>query len=151
MSFMPLQIPHALASHLSPTLISVERTAKCWASVVQTVPSVYGLAPRDYRHTSLGSMRLLTNYSSMVINSELLCNSCRMNSYIRNGWASNIINPDKTMHSASVPSLSGVTCTSISTNEAAEILWTDKLPLLMAKTYFVSRTGNNRLPAVDFI
>ena len=45
-----------------------------------------------------------------------------MNSYIRNGWASNIVNPDKTMHSASVPLLSDVASTSISANEASETI-----------------------------
>ena len=50
----------------------------------------------------------------MAINSESLCNSCR--------WASNIINPDKTMHSASAPSLSDVASISISANEATEIV-----------------------------
>ena len=40
--------PHALISHLSPTLLPVEHRTKRSTSVVQTVPSVYGLAPRDY-------------------------------------------------------------------------------------------------------
>ena len=53
-----------------------------------------------------------TNYSSMAINSESL----------RNGCASNIVNPDKTMHSASASSLSDVASTSISANEAAETI-----------------------------
>ena len=58
----------------------------------------------------------------MAINSESLYNSCRMNSNIRNNWASNIVNPDKTMQSASEPSLSGVASTSISANEAAKTI-----------------------------
>ena len=33
-----------------------------------------------------------------------------MNLYIRNGWAGDIINPDKTQESVSVPSLSDVYC-----------------------------------------
>ena len=98
MRFMPLQMPHALTSHLSPTLLPVECTAKRSTSVVQSVPSVYGLAPRDYRHT---------------LNPK---------SYIRNGWASNIINPDKTMHSGSAPSLSDIASASVSANVATETI-----------------------------
>ena len=56
----------------------------------------------------------------MAINSETLCNFCRINPYIRNGWASNRMNPDKTMHCASAPSLSDVASTYISANEGAE-------------------------------
>ena len=56
----------------------------------------------------------------MARNSKSLCNSCRMNSYIGNRLANDIINPDKTMHSVSAPSLSDVTSTSISANEAPE-------------------------------
>ena len=56
----PLLMPDALMGHLSPTVLPVERTAKRSTSVVHTVPSVYGLAPRYYRHTNLGSMGLLT-------------------------------------------------------------------------------------------
>ena len=58
----------------------------------------------------------------MAINSESLRNSCRVNSYIRNGWASNIINPQKALHFAAAPLLSDVASTSISTNEAAETI-----------------------------
>ena len=45
-----------------------------------------------------------------------------MNSYISNGWASDIINPDKTKHSASVNSFSDIASISVSTNEAVEII-----------------------------
>ena len=38
----------ALTSHLSPTVLLVECRTKCSSAVVQTVPSVYSLAPRDY-------------------------------------------------------------------------------------------------------
>ena len=58
----------------------------------------------------------------MAINSESFCNSRRMNSYISNGWISNIIHPDKTMHSASAPSLSDIVSISISANDAAETI-----------------------------
>ena len=99
----------------------------------------------------------------MAINSETLCNSCRMNSYIKNGWGSNRINPDKTMHSASAPSLSDVASTCISSNKAAETIvpeWKNIENTLnrytsssygQKVTYFVSRMVNDRLPAVDFI
>ena len=40
----------------------------------------------------------------MRISCEWLCISCRENSYIRNGWAGDIINPNK----VSAPSLSNV-------------------------------------------
>ena len=58
----------------------------------------------------------------MVINSESLCDSCRVNFYIRNGWASNIINPDETVHSAFVLSLSDITSTSTVANDVAETI-----------------------------
>ena len=90
----------------------------------------------------------------MAIDLESLCNSCRVNSYIRNSWASDIINPDK-MHSASAPSLSEVASTSA--NEAAETImpeWKNIKNTLNRSTssfygqmvkYFASRTVN-----VDF-
>ena len=59
----------------------------------------------------------------MAIDSELLCKSCRINSYyIRNDWANNTINPDKTMHSASAASLNDVASRSTSVNEAAKTI-----------------------------
>ena len=47
-AFAGTALLHALISHLSPTIFLVERKTKRSASVVQTVPSVYGLAPQDY-------------------------------------------------------------------------------------------------------
>ena len=47
-AFAGTALSHAIISHLSPTLFLVERRTKRSASVVQTVPSVYGLAQRDY-------------------------------------------------------------------------------------------------------
>ena len=57
-----------------------------------------------------------------MINPESLCNSCRVNSYIRNDRASDIINSDKTKLSASAPLLSDIASTSVSANEATKTI-----------------------------